>query len=313
MKLYVSDVAKTTKNLLAIPPILLGSYAASKAIEHPLIIETFDNAIKALSNDITNNTILASLIAGSYFITQDRKQRILGNLCFLGGNVGFLSMALQNNPEPFFMAQTVALIGLTTKALIYEMTNNENKEIKKEETKNSKLMEFLKDKTQAVTNGIKRFGKECVESLHYINKENKNYLSIVGLGVGAYLMSKHQIDLNTILMTLDTLKEKSTQIVGMGLTFYGSYQLSKGEYLKTGVAYLGANMAWMTHPNSDLHQMATVVFSYTSALMIQNAAKNLEENNQLKSINELFNNYFKKSTQKLEKKEEDTSIEGIKR
>lgn len=297
-ELKVSDIFNYTKNSLMLPPILFSSYVATKQITSSIDIAYFNQIFDTLTTDLTNSATLGALITSSYLIARTESyNKILGSMGFMISNVSLISKALEHNPEPFFIAQNAILTILSAKTILYELSENNKPKISNDKPPlNDKIKAFLSNKAIAINNSVNRFYNDVKGSFKPLfSDNNKPLLSSLFIAASAYLISKNvHIDINSLSSNLDVIAQKGQQMLAMGLTFYGSYKLSQGKALETGISYLGANSLWFANANSNLHEISTILFAYTSALMAYNGAKELEETNDLKSLKTTLNDIYNK-------------------
>lgn len=228
-------------------------------------IEYLNNVSEILTKDLTNTAGLSSLLAGSAFLaSQESKKRILGNLLIISGNIVFTMHAINNNPDPIFLAQNFILSYLSIKSINYEL--NQNKKIKKD----SKIKEFLKTKKDAILNGIKRFAKNSKELYLTLDKQTNHLLSSSLILLSSTFLIQQNIDVNVIMNQLSGMGSYLKSAPGLALTLYGAYNLAKGNYDITGFSWIAANAIWFGNANSDVHQLSTIFFGYTAALMAYN-------------------------------------------
>lgn len=295
--LKVSDILNCTKNTLLLPPILFGSYIASKQLDMNIDISYFNQAFNTLSNDFSNSATLLSLITSSYLIARtESSSKILGSLGFMISNVALISKALESNPEPFFITQNAILTLLSAKTILYELKQNKENNNLEKQPQDNKIKEFLSNKINGINKSFERFCDNIKTKVKDVSKnENGMLMSAMALTLSTYFIAKNTpVDMNLLMNHLDTISQKGQQMLAMGLTFYGSYKLSQGKAFETGVSYMGANALWFLNANSNLHELTTVLFSYTAALMAYNGAKDLELKDKLPNIKELLNGVLDK-------------------
>jgi len=175
---------------------------------------------------------------------------MLGAATLLANNSYMISQALEHNPEPVFISQMVLFSALSIKTIMFELKNLKQEKSNKENINKipNNFSNFLKNKTNAVKKGLKRFGVNTLNGI----KENKNILAASFLLLSSYAMQKYNIDMETLNNGLNLLASKGTEIFATTTAILGVNEISKGKLFNAGNLFLASNMAWIANPNSDL-------------------------------------------------------------